>query len=162
MSADHPPITTTGPPARKARRVAPVAGVVVALIIIIGVVSAIRSPDQSSRPSNQRDQVTAWEVQGVDQFANTIARSDVVVVNVHVPDQADLPGTDLDIPYTRIVDDKRLPADKTAPIAIYCRSGRMSKIAAQALVADGRRNLIELDGGMNAWEKAGRSLVDTP
>lgn len=138
------------------------AGVVVALIIIIGVAAVVRSSGTSSQPPNHRDQATAWEVRGVDQFADTIARSDVLVVNVHVPDQGNLPGTDLDIPYTRIVGDRRLPADKSAPIAIYCRSGRMSKIAAQALVAAGRRNLIELDGGMNAWEQDGRSLVATP
>lgn len=33
-------------------------------------------------------------------------------------------------------------------------------LAAEALVADGRRNLIELEDGMNAWEQDGRSLVD--
>ncbi|MCQ2973718.1 MAG: rhodanese-like domain-containing protein [Bacteroidales bacterium] len=41
-----------------------------------------------------------------------------------------------------------LPKDRT--IAIYCRSGRRSKIAAQILVNNGY-NVVELDCGINCW-----------
>ena len=39
-------------------------------------------------------------------------------------------------------------------MAIYCRSGRRSQKAARILTERGF-TVIELDGGLNAWEKAG-------
>ena len=53
---------------------------------------------------------------------------------------------------------KLLPKDKKAELVIYCRSGRMSTIAAQALVKLGYSNVRELRGGFNAWVAAGLKL----
>ena len=41
--------------------------------------------------------------------------------------------------------------DKTRPVAVYCRSGRRSKIAAEKLVSNGF-DVTELDGGIITWE----------
>lgn len=43
-------------------------------------------------------------------------------------------------------------------VAVYCRSGRRSKAAATALVKQGY-NVIELEGGIVAWQKAGKPVV---
>jgi rhodanese-related sulfurtransferase len=40
------------------------------------------------------------------------------------------------------------PSDKNAKIVLYCRSRRMSAIAAEELVAQGYTNIWNLDGGM--------------
>ena len=40
--------------------------------------------------------------------------------------------------------------DKGRGVALYCRSGRRSKIAAQRVVAAGYR-VVELDGGILSW-----------
>lgn len=117
-----------------------------------------RQDDPAPTDRAARGDIT-WERQGVDQFAETTARDDVVVINVHVPDEGGIADTDLDIAYNRIRDDRRLPTDLDAPIAVYCRTGRMSEIAARVLVGEGYTGVIELRGGMVAWKTAGRPLT---
>ncbi len=68
--------------------------------------------------------------------------------------------TDLMIPYDRVgADHGRLPADRATPLAIYCRSGRMSALAARELAGLGYTDIVELAGGMNAWAASGRQLL---
>ena len=47
---------------------------------------------------------------------------------------------------------------KRFTVAVYCRSGRRSSAAASALVKMGYK-VIELKGGILAWEKAGKPVV---
>ena len=47
---------------------------------------------------------------------------------------------------------------KRFTVAVYCRSGRRSKAAAKELVKMGY-NVINLDGGIMAWQKAGKPVV---
>ncbi len=41
--------------------------------------------------------------------------------------------------------------DKKRPVAVYCRSGRRSKIAAERLVKQGFEKITELDEGFLSW-----------
>ncbi len=54
---------------------------------------------------------------------------------------------------------KQLIADTTATIAIYCRSGKRSKTAAQLLENLGYRHIIDMDGGILAWQKQGKETI---
>ena len=65
-------------------------------------------------------------------------------------DEAHIPGAIL-IPYTQIEEkaNEMLP-DKEQLILVYCRSGRRSKIAAEALVKLGYTNIKEF-GGIIDW-----------
>jgi phage shock protein E len=86
---------------------------------------------------------------------------DFVLINVHIPFSGNLPETDLFIPYNEIgLNLSELPADKSAQVVLYCRSGRMSEIAAQELVSLGYTNVWNLKGGMLDWEQAGLALEE--
>ncbi len=95
----------------------------------------------------------------VEQLADLVEKEDVTLVNVHIPYEGELPDTDLFIAYDEIGDHlDELPA-KDAPIVLYCRSGSMSTSAAQELVELGYSNVLEVDGGFNAWKAAGYELL---
>jgi len=93
------------------------------------------------------------------QLAEKLDQQDFTLVNVHIPYEGDLPGTDLSIPYNEIAGHLDQLPDLDAPIVVYCRSGGMSTVAAKELASHGYTNIIELDGGMNAWTAAGKKLV---
>lgn len=88
---------------------------------------------------------------------NTLMENkDFTLINVHIPFEGNLPKTDLSIPYDTIGQNlDKLSDDKTAKIILYCRSDRMSTIAATELVKLGYTNIWNLEGGMVAWEQAG-------
>ena len=97
---------------------------------------------------------------GPDEFAAAIAEFDRLTINVHVPYEGDIAGTDLSIPFDQIIEQAdRLPRDRGAAIAIYCRSGPMSATAAEALNTLGYTDVVELEGGMKAWQANGRPLI---
>ncbi len=55
--------------------------------------------------------------------------------------------------------DDVIAIDRDVPVLVYCRSGNRSAQAVAAMVGLGFANLIELDGGVVAWEAAGLPLV---
>ncbi|MBI3559391.1 rhodanese-like domain-containing protein, partial [Candidatus Gottesmanbacteria bacterium] len=53
-----------------------------------------------------------------------------------------------------------LPFDKTTPIILYCKTGKMSGEAVVTLQKMGYLNVRHLEGGMNAWQKIGGKILD--
>lgn len=89
-----------------------------------------------------------------------LGAKDFLFVNVHVPYEGEIAGTDAFIPFDQVEQQlQRLPAKKDRKILLYCRSGRMSDIAARTLVRLGYTNLWHLDEGMIGWTQQGYPLI---
>ena len=95
-------------------------------------------------------------------FAERMNDGKAALINVHIPYEGEIEKTDAFIPYDRILDDHRLPKDKNSEILLYCRTGRMSEEAGNALHNAGYTNLAHLEGGMRGWEAAGHKLIQNP
>ena len=90
-----------------------------------------------------------------------LVQKDFLLVNVHIPYEGRIPGTDTFIPYNEIDNNRnRLPADKGARIVVYCMTGPMGEIAARRLVELGYTQVLDLKGGMLAWQRQGYPLED--
>lgn len=91
---------------------------------------------------DQKEAMGLFVLQTHEPFMGEIEKTDAVIEDwEHLAEHSDV-----------------LPADKSAPILVYCRSGRMSTSAVEQLRALGYTNIYHLDGGMNAWTAAGYSL----
>ena len=95
-----------------------------------------------------------------NQLKTILADKDFFFVNVHIPYEGAIEKTDGFIPYDQI--DKnlnKLPGDKNAKIVLYCKSGRMSAIAAKRLTELGYTNVYNHILGMHDWQSKGYPLT---
>ncbi|MDY7079512.1 MAG: rhodanese-like domain-containing protein [Chloroflexota bacterium] len=109
-----------------------------------------------SQPSQDADGYTPITV---EQLAGMLEDKDFTLVNVRIPYDGEIPQTDLFIPFDEIEEHLDEFPDKGAPIVLYCRSGYMSTSAAKTLASLGYTNIMEVDGGMKAWQAAGYELL---
>ncbi len=87
------------------------------------------------------------------QYREMVTAGNPFVIDVHIPLQEHLPGTDAVIAYNNLTANlDKLPQNKSAPIIVYCRSGPMSVKAAETLEAMGYTNVMELAGGKDAYD----------
>jgi rhodanese-related sulfurtransferase len=145
---------------RRGRRWRVVAGLVAAvapacLVLVAGCGSDGGGDGRGSRAADV-DLVT------VDEFAARLADPEAVVVNVHVPYEGEIAGTDLFVPFDEITSSARLPSERDRPLLVYCRTGNMSATATADLAQAGYTNVTDLDGGMIAWAAGGRSIETVP
>src|SRR5581483_5344976 len=90
-----------------------------------------------------------------------LANKNFPLINVHIPYEGEIEQTDAFIAYDEIEKNlNKLPQDKAAQVVLYCRSGRMSQIAAEKLVQLGYSNVWNLDRGMLGWEQVGFPIVE--
>lgn len=136
---------------------------VAAVLTLVGCSSPAEPLTSSVIPPPTGQTVTATRAPrsvGPQQFAEVIAAPERVTINVHVPYEGDIAGTDLAVPFDQIAAQiNRLPTVRSTPLAVYCRTGRMSTIAATTLANLGYHDVVELAGGMQAWQQSGRTLV---
>ena len=94
------------------------------------------------------------------EFSRQLEAKDFLLINVHVPYQGEIPGTDLLLPYHAVHKQKdRLPSAKDAKIVVYCLTGPMGHTAAAGLVQLEYTDVHHFEGGMLAWVRSGRQLI---
>jgi rhodanese-related sulfurtransferase len=133
---------------------------VVSLLALLGLPTVVhaQSPGTPTATVGRRVEVPggAYSNISVPELQTMLEQKNFPLINVHVPFQGDLPQTDLSIPFNEITKQlDKLPADKTAPIVLYCRSGNMSTEASAVLAGLGYSRVYNLVGGFNAWRAAG-------
>ncbi len=117
------------------------------------------NPTPKAWPIDER----GYESISVDQFVEMMDHKDFILINVHIPYEGEIPGTDLFIPFNAIDEHKNeLPDDRAAKIVVYCMTGRMGDIAAEKLVSMGYTRVIHFQGGMKAWKETGKTLRFQP
>ncbi len=110
---------------------------------------------------NSQVQVDSQQYQDInsDQLYTMLKNKDFYFVNVHIPYEGEIEKTDAFIPYDEIEKNfDKLPKDKNAKIVLYCRSGRMSAIAAKTLTGLGYTNVYNHILGMHDWQSKGYPL----
>lgn len=105
---------------------------------------------------NNSEQVTTM---GVVEFASTMVQKDVRLIDVRTPKEyaeGHLAGSEnIDV---KAADFAERIKDIKGKVAVYCRGGRRSLKAAEQLAANGC-TVYNLDGGILAWQKAGKPIV---
>lgn len=138
---------------------------VVFLAVMAGCSAAGEKTTMSDgKPSDGKEAASTEAFARLDPaaFAERMENEEAAVINVHVPYEGEIEKTDAFIAYDKIVDDASLPKDKNTEILLYCRTGRMSEEAGAVLNKEGYTKVAHLEGGMKAWEAAGRTLVHNP
>lgn len=98
----------------------------------------------------------------VDEFAKLITGTEgIQLLDVRTQqeyNEGHIAGAKLiDVNDSSFLDKATAQLDKHKPVAVYCRSGRRSAKAANAMVKAGYQ-VINLDGGIIAWQDAGKDV----
>ena len=85
------------------------------------------------------------------------------LLDVHTPGTNSYSGDQKFIPFDQIAENSgQLPADKNTNILVYCRSGSMSKIAAQKISELGYSNVYDLEGGIDGYRESNVEVKISP
>ena len=134
----------------------------VAAVVAAGVLVAITlgGPKTGAEGTAVQGRGGQWTDISAERLALKLGHKDFTLLNVKTPYVGEIARTDLYIPYDQLAPRAaELPADHSAQIVVYCRTGHESAIAAETLLDLGYTNIANLDGGMTAWAASGRQLV---
>ena len=132
--------------------------------IFYPIVACLMSVSCQGQKSGQQERMPEeFRSVSVDEFAQVIADTNVVVLDVRTLDEhvaGHIAGTTLHIDVLKPDFDSLAVANirENSTIALYCRSGNRSKTAARILVENGYE-VIELGKGFRAWEAAGKEIA---
>lgn len=113
----------------------------------------------SANPASQRVGFKSVSVQAGKMLLDN--KKNMVLLDVRTPQEVQRYGTieggNL-VPFWAIMQNKlNIPTD--TPIMVFCAVGGRSYFAGQTLVKNGYREVYNLKGGIDAWQKVGYPLV---
>jgi len=135
------------------------------LLVLVAVFLLGLAFSSSLKNNTQKNQGTQYSYKNIlpQEFDKILSARKVFLVDVHVPLQQHLDGTNLVIPYNKIKENlNKFPEDKNTEIIVYCRSGTMSTEAAQTLSQAGYTHVYNLVGGLNAYRESHFGVYITP
>jgi rhodanese-related sulfurtransferase len=88
-----------------------------------------------------------------------MAEPGTVSLNVLGPSAPSIPGTDLAIRADQLSARRAELPPTSTKLAVFCWSGHTSSLAVPVLEQLGYTNIVELEGGMKAWNADGRKVV---
>lgn len=132
------------------------------LPLIVLVLSFVGIWFYSSRNAYLHEEIEVKNI-NAQEFDEMAQKDDIFILDVHTPEQEHIKETDAFIPFDQINEHiDKLPADKTTPVIVYCRSGSMSQQASRELIDLGYLQVYNLEGGLNAYREAKVSVFLSP
>jgi len=119
---------------------------------------AEEQPRAAARSASNRPRPNLAQLLSPAEFSEVVSEPETVTINVHVPYEDEIPGTDSFIPFDRVDRRRAELPPRSSPIGVYCRTGPMSATAARTLQRLGYRDVYDLRGGMRAWRTSGRPI----
>jgi rhodanese-related sulfurtransferase len=141
---------------------------IITIFLIITFIISIGATYWLTRYTNEAESELSgfdYQITSVDtaEFIQLSKNDNAFLLDVHIPEQSHIPGTDAFIPYNEISDNlQQLPSDKNTQILVYCRSGSMSQEAAVELKNLGYTNVINLAGGINGYKEQNEAIEISP
>lgn len=129
----------------------------VGIAIIVGVLFIVLNQQTETTPLNEDGYLDISS----QELSKMMINKDFDLINVHIPYDGEIDGTDSLLPFNDISNNlDLLPEDKSSKIVVYCRSGSMSATASKELVEMGYTNILNLSGGMNDWRESGFTIIN--
>lgn len=127
------------------------------LVLVLVLFSSCGSTAQNEKdPSSTEVQQSRIDI-NVAEFKNKMKGKDIVILDVRTPAETakgKIEGTiEIDVKSSDF-QEKMKALDKDKTYLVYCRSGRRSVTACNAMEKEGFNKLYNLLGGFNAWESA--------
>ena len=121
--------------------------------------------EPTSRPTGAttRPSVVEKSVEKIDvtTFDALRSASDTLVLDVRTPDEfasGHVPGA-VNVPYSKAGFDASIATlDKSKTYLVYCHSGKRSFLSSKQMQSAGFDHLYNFNGGIVAWEKAGKAM----
>ncbi|TVZ51891.1 rhodanese-like domain-containing protein [Dokdonia sp. Hel_I_53] len=138
---------------------------VVATIIAFSLSSCQESISKTQKmaeaSSAQKAQTSNVELVGVQSFASAIEGDNIQLIDVRTESEwqrGHIEGARHFEMKNPDWDKQVETLDKELPVYVYCAKGGRSAFCAQQLKDAGFKQIIDLEGGVTAWEAAGKSL----
>jgi phage shock protein E len=134
----------------------------VLIIVLLSAGSSGQASQLDEMSGTQEAAGAIYRSLNVDNFAEILATrsDDYIIINVHIPYEGEIEGTDLNIAYNDLEALAAAIPSRDTPVILYCRSGNMSHEASLRLLELGYSQVWDLAGGMNAWRDSGRGLLN--
>lgn len=138
-------------------------GKIVKTVLLLGILAVVAVIAGLRQRPKQISQTPKPQLVEAAVFSKLAKDENNFLLDVHTPEQTHIPGTDKFIPFDKIDENRdQLPDDKNTPILVYCRSGSMSKIAAQKISELGYPNVYDLKGGIDGYKESNVEVNISP